>query len=84
MSKPGKLFLDYSYSRCAIPVLVKFQDGSKPVEASSITEAGFWLEENVGIVKGGAWSMGVRNVLMGRRTEYRGVTAEYAHSTRPL
>ena len=77
MSNPGALFLDYSYSRCAIPVLVKFQDGSKPLEASSITEAGFWLEENVGIVKGGAWSMGVRNVLMGRRTEYRGVTAEY-------
>ena len=77
MSKPGKLFLDYSYSRCAIPVLIMVDGFDKPAEASSINEAGCWLAENVGQVAACTWSMYVRYILTGVMTEYRGMTASY-------
>ena len=78
MSKQGDLFLDYSYSRCAIPVLITMLDGSeKPAEASSIDEAGRWLAENVGQVAACTWSMYVRHILNGKISEYREMTASY-------
>lgn len=74
-----KLGIDYSNTRNSIPVLVKFLDGSKPLEASSIDEAGRWLyfEMPEPKVLPSTWAHRIQHILSGKIDSYRGITAEY-------